>query len=72
MGILELYPLSLGELTGVFDDFIDLVFSDARPDITSISKKELLEKIIIGGYPTPNFSIMKNVISGLKIMLQPF
>lgn len=52
MSILELYPLSQGELKGIFDDFIDLVLSKKQPDIITIAKQELTEKIMIGGYPT--------------------
>lgn len=52
MNILELYPLSQGELNGIFDDFIHLVFSDQRPAIVKISKKELIERMLTGGYPT--------------------
>lgn len=51
ISILELFPLSQGELIGIFDDFIDLAFGEKYPIITSISKKELVEKMMIGGYP---------------------
>ncbi len=51
ISILELFPLSQGELLGIFDDFIDLAFSDKHPIIAQVSKKELIEKMIIGGYP---------------------
>ncbi len=51
MVILNLYPLSQGELIGLFDDFIDLAFGDERPVITPFSKEKLIEAILRGGYP---------------------
>ena len=51
MSILELYPLSQGELLGIVDDFIDLAFNSRVPMVTTFSKRELIEKAIIGGYP---------------------
>ncbi len=51
ISILELFPLSQGELLGVFDDFIDFVFGDTYPAITRIARKDLIEKIMVGGYP---------------------
>ena len=51
MIILYLYPLSQGELRGIFDDFIDLAFSDRRPMVAPLAKEELIQAIIRGGYP---------------------
>ena len=51
MVILNLYPLSQGELIGIFDDFIDLAFGDERPVPLPFSKEKLIETILRGGYP---------------------
>jgi predicted AAA+ superfamily ATPase len=48
---LNYIPYLKGELLGIFDDFIDLAFSDKHPTIVKFSKKALIEKILIGGYP---------------------
>lgn len=52
MEILNLYPLSYGELHDKSEQFIDKIFSD-KPfhDIVAISKKDLYNSIITGGYP---------------------
>ena len=51
MVILNLYPLSQGELIGIFDDFIDLAYGDERPVPLPFSKEKLIETILRGGYP---------------------
>lgn len=50
---LTLFPLSQGEITGVTENFIELVFS-GKPLVqpkNKIDKDILFKKIIIGGYP---------------------
>lgn len=51
MIIFELYPLSQGELLGIFDDFIDLAYSDRRPNASSMPKRELIARMMQGGFP---------------------
>lgn len=52
MEILELFPLSQGELLSIEDKFVDWLFSNTPPLIPlALSKQELYHKIIIGGYP---------------------
>lgn len=54
MEIIDLMPLSQGEIEGTVDIFIDTAFNSKsfkQPQET-ISKKELYQKIIIGGYPS--------------------
>jgi len=54
MEILDLMPLSQGEIEGVKENFTDTVFEEK--ELTSaakgLTKKELYEKAIIGGYPS--------------------
>lgn len=54
MEIINLMPLSQGEIEGTMEAFIDKAFSSEsfkQPQET-ISKKELYQKIITGGYPS--------------------
>lgn len=54
-GFVEVWPFTQGELAGVSDRFVDAIFSgadglaDYRP--SGISRRELLERACIGGYP---------------------
>ncbi len=50
---LSLFPLSQGEILGIEEQFIDLLFAFKNPLLTEkpISKDELYEKILIGGFP---------------------
>jgi len=54
MEILSLWPFSVGELRGVREGFIDRLFEgggvDAAP-LLSMSRKEIANRIVIGGYP---------------------
>ncbi len=53
MEILQLFPLSQGELLNKKDEFIDHVFNNEQPAPSSIlNVDELYEKITIGGYPS--------------------
>lgn len=53
--ILDLWPLSQGELTGIQESFIDIAFSDptaflgAQPE--QLSRVELFSRVVSGGYP---------------------
>lgn len=54
MEILEMYPLSQGEINNSFDNFIDIIWQPES--ITALpclnySRKELFDVIITGGYP---------------------
>jgi uncharacterized protein len=54
MQILNLWPLSQGELVGVKENFINEVFSASFQSRASIpqNKKEIIAKFILGGYPS--------------------
>lgn len=52
MEIIDLYPLSQGEIHGKVDSFIDIVFEGKIPDFQQISRENLLQRMEIGGYPT--------------------
>lgn len=54
MGICNLWPLSQGELLGIKETFIDRVFDKKSwsSEYPLLSKKELLQKIALGGFPT--------------------
>ncbi|NDH09256.1 MAG: ATP-binding protein [Gammaproteobacteria bacterium] len=55
MMILELFPLSQGELIGVQENFIDTLFKGIIPDIKfDCSITDLFKKIGLGGYPAIN------------------
>lgn len=53
--ILDLWPLSQGELLGVRESFVDGLFSDpdgfARRRLEAIGRPELFSRIVAGGYP---------------------
>lgn len=53
MEIISLYPLSQGEILGIHDNFIDRVFAPlfAIEKIEAISRSQLFDRILIGGYP---------------------
>ena len=51
MSIFELYPLSQGELVRIKEDFITLVYGDNQPATQKLSKKELIQKMMVGGFP---------------------
>lgn len=53
MQILNLWPLSQGELTGIKESFIKDVFSTSFTQISPIAqdKKEIIRKFLLGGYP---------------------
>lgn len=53
MQVLQLWPLSQGELLGIHETFIDHVFSSSMPDFSasSIDKDDLTHLLIKGGYP---------------------
>ena len=55
MKVLTLYPFSQGEITGVQEDFINMLFQKDFPSMNaraaSLDKKALLEAIALGGYP---------------------
>lgn len=54
MEVLELLPLSQSEMLGGSDGFIDWAFGakELKNNDFGISKKDLYEKMIIGGYPS--------------------
>lgn len=53
MEIINMWPLSLGEILNKKDLFVDRIFSKnlTFPSFTQIEKKELLSRILDGGYP---------------------
>lgn len=56
-GILEVWPLSMGEVNGRVDRFIDLAFTepDALRTLTpdKVSRQEYLQLLCTGGFPEP-------------------
>lgn len=54
MEIIDLMPLSQGELLGTEEKFVDLVFSDQKFKSPKhpLSKPDLYKKMITGGYPS--------------------
>ncbi len=55
MEVVDLMPLSQGEINNVEEKFIDLLFSDKQlieSPRSSLSKKDLYKKILLGGYPS--------------------
>ncbi len=53
MEILTLWPFSSGELAGVEESFVDTLFGDGPLPLfdASESRQEILERIVVGGYP---------------------
>lgn len=53
MAILRMYPLSQGELIGHKETFIEQLFSD-KPTFkfSTLSKQEVCQKMVMGGYPS--------------------
>lgn len=53
MAIITLWPLSQGEISGTIEDFIDRVFAEefSISDPAPLTRKDLLHRIIAGGYP---------------------
>ena len=55
MEVLTLWPFSQGEMHGVQENFIDALFSRTAVNwggkLPAISWPDLLETIVIGGYP---------------------
>lgn len=58
MEIIDVFPLSQGEIHSQNESFIDYVFSDQQLKSVKqpLSKKELYQRILIGGYP-----LMQNI-----------
>ena len=54
MEIVDLMPLSQGEILGLAENFIDIIFSDQqlKTPKNSLSREDLFKKILIGGYPS--------------------
>jgi len=53
MEILELFPLSAGEIVGRQETFIEWLFNDDAPKaVIPIAKQDLYRTIITGGYPS--------------------
>lgn len=54
MEIIDLMPLSQGEIYNYDEKFIEIIFSDKQlmSPQKSLSKQELYERIIVGGYPS--------------------
>lgn len=54
MEVVDLMPLSQGELLGITEAFIDTAFSDKsfKCPKEGLSKNELYHKILVGGYPS--------------------
>ncbi len=53
MEILTLWPLSQGEIEGLEEDFISLVFADEMklPKCEALEREDLLARMLAGGYP---------------------
>lgn len=54
MEMLEMYPLSQGEINNTFDNFIDIIWqhdSIAGLRCLKYSRKELFDLVMVGGYP---------------------
>ena len=53
MEIIDIFPLSQGEINGIQEDFIDEIFGNFKiKQKLNYSKKELYTKILTGGYPS--------------------
>jgi len=55
MEILNLFPLSQGELNNNPGTFIDTIFGNKLPKTVTLAREELYTKIDIGGYPSIQF-----------------
>lgn len=53
MEVIDLMPLSQGEIYNYEEKFLDIIFSDKDliSPKNSLSRQELIERIIVGGYP---------------------
>lgn len=52
MEVIDLYPLSAGELGGVVDGFVDALVTGRPPAVTSaLTKADYLQAAVAGGYP---------------------
>jgi predicted AAA+ superfamily ATPase len=53
MEVLTLWPFSQGEIEGVAEDFVDAVFANTLPRLTTVREEwsELLDRMLCGGYP---------------------
>ncbi len=53
MEILTLWPLSQGEIEGIHEEFIEVVFSDDTPPLrrVQVDRDDILRRILAGGYP---------------------
>ncbi|MBI4169837.1 MAG: ATP-binding protein [Acidobacteria bacterium] len=53
MEILTLWPLSLGEIEGVVEGFVDALFGDTTPSLPrgSAGDRDVIPRILRGGYP---------------------
>jgi predicted AAA+ superfamily ATPase len=50
--ILNLFPLSQGELRGKTENFVERVFSEQLPEAGAVeSKVEIIARLMVGGYP---------------------
>lgn len=54
MEVLDLFPLSQGEILGIQESFIDTLFSETQllPPKKSIGRSVLFKKMMTGGYPS--------------------
>lgn len=54
--IIELWPFSQGELSGVVDSFINQIFDDHSPDLkpSPLVRSDYIERMMRGGFPEPN------------------
>jgi predicted AAA+ superfamily ATPase len=53
MELLTLWPLSQGEITGVKEDFLDILFRQTLPTMKRYSeaRSSLINRLLVGGYP---------------------
>ena len=72
MEMLEMYPLSQGEINNTFDNFIDIIWqhdSIAGLRCLKYSRKELFDLVMVGGYPLVQAQSQKRETSGLRAIL---
>lgn len=53
MEVIDLYPLSQGEIEGVRDGFVDAVFAEKFAPDADYRDDRLIERIVRGGFPEP-------------------